>query len=44
MLERFGITDKWELTVFVCLILLVAITPAGKEATQPAALFLRRTP
>lgn len=43
MLERLGITDRRELAVFSCLILLVAITPAGKEATHPAVLFVYRT-
>jgi O-antigen ligase len=43
MLERLGITDRRELMVFGCLILLVAITPLGNEATHPAVLFLYRT-
>src|SRR5438552_1297875 len=43
MLERLGITDRRELAVLACLVLLVAITPAGNEATHPAVLFIYRT-
>ena len=43
MLERFGITDRRELAVLACLVLLVAVTPAGKEATHPVVLFIYRT-
>jgi len=43
MLERLGISDRRELTVFLCLVLLVAIAPAGKEGTHPAVLFIYRS-
>jgi O-antigen ligase len=43
MLERFGITDRRELAVLAGLILLVAITPLGEEATHPVILFIYRT-
>src|SRR5262245_35606116 len=43
MLERFGIRDRQELVTFLCLILLVVITPAGKEATQPVVLGVYRS-
>ncbi len=43
MLERIGLTNKREMIVFACLILLVAIAPAGKEGTQPVILFLHRS-
>ena len=43
MLERFGIRDRQELVTFLCVILLVALTPAGKEATQPVVLGIYRS-
>jgi O-antigen ligase len=46
MLERLGIKDTHELRegiVWVCLVLLVAVTPAGNEATSPLVLGLYRT-
>jgi O-antigen ligase len=43
MLERFGIADRREMAVLACLILLVAITPLGREATHPVVLFVYRT-
>ena len=43
MLERLGIKDRHELVVFLSLILLVALTPAGKEATHPLVLGIYRT-
>jgi len=43
MLERFGIANRRELAVFVSLVLLVAVTPAGHEASHPAILGLYRT-
>src|SRR6185436_17126629 len=43
MLERLGITDRRELLVWFCLVLLVAITPAGNESTQPLVLAAYRT-
>jgi O-antigen ligase len=43
MLERLGIRDRRELAVWFSLVLLVALTPAGKESTQPLVLALYRT-
>ena len=43
MLERFGIRDRHELAAFISLVLLVAVTPAGKEATHPLVLTIYRT-
>src|SRR5689334_12952812 len=43
MLDRLGITDKRDLIVFGCLILLVAVSPAGNEGTHPAVLFIYRS-
>jgi O-antigen ligase len=43
MLEALGITNRRELAVLACLVLLVAVTPAGNEATHPAILFIYRT-
>jgi O-antigen ligase len=43
MLERLGIRDRQELVVFLCLILLVVITPAGKEASHPVLMAIYRT-
>jgi len=43
MLERLGIRDRHELVVFLSLILLVALTPAGKEASHPLVLGIYRT-
>src|SRR5689334_15787279 len=43
MLERLGIRNRRELVVWLCLVLLVAVTPAGKESTQPSVLALYRT-
>ncbi len=43
MLDRLGISNRHDLIVFACLILLVATTPAGREGTQPAVLFVYRT-
>lgn len=43
MLEGLGITDRRELAVLACLVLLVAVTPLGSEATHPAVLFIYRT-
>jgi O-antigen ligase len=43
MLERFGIRDRQELVTFLCLILLVVLTPAGKEASQPVVLGIYRS-
>ena len=38
-----GMKDMRELAVWSCLVLLVAITPAGHEATKPLVLALSRT-
>lgn len=43
MLERFGIRSPREAAVFLSLILLVAITPMGREATHPLVLGVYRT-
>ena len=43
MLERLGIKDRRELVVFLSLILLVALTPAGNEASHPLVLGIYRT-
>ena len=43
MLERFGIRDRQELVTFLCLILLVVLTPVGKEASQPVVLGIYRS-
>jgi len=43
MFDRLGIRDRHELLVWLCLVLLVAITPAGKESTQPLVLWMYRT-
>ena len=43
MLERLGIHGPKELAVFLSLILLVALTPMGKEATHPLVLLIYRT-
>jgi hypothetical protein len=43
MLERLGIRDRRELAVWLCLVLLVALTPAGKESTHPLVFALYRT-
>ena len=43
MLERFGIRDRHELVAFLCLILLVALTPAGGEASHPVVFGFYRT-
>jgi hypothetical protein len=43
MLERLGIKDRREFVVFLSLILLVALTPAGKEASHPLVLGIYRT-
>ena len=43
MFERLGIRDRRELLVWLCLVLLVAITPMGKESTQPLVLGIYRT-
>jgi O-antigen ligase/Tfp pilus assembly protein PilF len=43
MFERLGIRDRRELVVWLGLVLLVALTPAGKESTQPLILALYRT-
>jgi O-antigen ligase len=43
MLERLGIRDRRELLVWLCLVLLIAVTPSGKESTQPLVLALYRT-
>lgn len=43
MLERLGITGRRELLVWSCLVLLVAITPAGNESTQPLVFAAYRT-
>jgi O-antigen ligase len=43
MLERLGIKGRHELVVFLSLILLVALTPAGNEATHPLVLVIYRT-
>jgi O-antigen ligase len=43
MLERLGLKDRHELVVFLSLILLVALTPAGNEASHPLVLGIYRT-
>jgi putative inorganic carbon (HCO3(-)) transporter len=43
MLERLGIKGRLELAVFLSLILLVALAPAGKEASDPLVLGIYRT-
>src|SRR5262245_38347580 len=43
MLERFGIKNRQDLATFLSLILLVALTPSGKEATHPIVLGVYRT-
>jgi len=43
MWERIGVTSVREFATLVCLIALVALTPAGREATQPWAVFIYRT-
>src|SRR5262245_8745511 len=43
MLKRLGINDGKDLAVFLSLILLVAITPLGKEASHPLILVIYRT-
>ena len=43
MLERLGIRDRYELAVFACLLLLVAVTPLGKEASHPIVFAISRT-
>ena len=43
MLERLGIRDRYELAVFACLLLLVAVTPLGKESSHPIVFGISRT-
>src|SRR5262245_26058101 len=43
MLERLGLKGRQELVLFLSLILLVALTPAGKEASHPLVLGIYRT-
>jgi O-antigen ligase len=43
MLDRLGIRDWRDLILWLCLVLLVAVTPAGKEATHPLVLGIYRT-
>ena len=43
MLERFGIKDRYDLVTFASLILLVALTPTGKESSHPIVLAIYRT-
>jgi O-antigen ligase/Tfp pilus assembly protein PilF len=43
MRQRLGIENGLDLAVFLCLVLLVAISPLGREATHPITLGLTRT-
>jgi O-antigen ligase len=43
MLRRLGIASRLELAVFVSIVLLVAISPLGREATHPVVIGLTRT-
>jgi O-antigen ligase len=43
MLERLGVKNGKDLAVFLSLILLVALTPLGKEASHPLVLVTYRT-
>jgi O-antigen ligase len=43
MLERLGIKDRNDLVTFISLVLLVALTPTGKEATHPIVFLIYRT-
>ena len=43
MLERLGIRDRYELAVFACLLLLVAVTPLGKESSHPTVFGISRS-
>jgi O-antigen ligase len=43
MLGYLGMRDRRDLAMGICLVLLVALTPAGKEATHPLILGLYRT-
>jgi len=43
MQQRLGIGSRLELTAFASLLLLVAISPLGREATHPVVLGLSRT-
>ena len=43
MLERFGIRQRHELATLLCLVLLVSLTPTGKESTHPLVFGIYRT-
>jgi len=43
MLKRLGIESRLDLTIFLSLILLVAVAPLGSEATNPIILGIYRT-
>src|SRR6186997_391923 len=43
MLDRLGIRDRYELAVFACLLLLVAVTPLGKESSHPTVFGISRS-
>src|ERR1051326_2032314 len=42
MLKAFGVHHRFELLLFIAIVALVAITPAGREATSPAVFWLYR--
>jgi O-antigen ligase len=43
MLERLGMKSWHDLATWLCLVFLVAVSPAGKEATHPLVLGIYRT-
>lgn len=43
LLARIGVANRRELVTLLCLVALVAVSPAGREATQPLLLFVYRS-
>ena len=43
MLERLGMRDWRDLTLWLCVVSLVAVTPSGTESTHPLVLGIYRT-